>query len=360
MPPVEIGLPQAALLAALGLGAGLLLFGRGLGAYRDALRVRDQASARIGTLPAGEVRLSGTVAAGALTLVSPLQSRPCVYYRASIVEEGAGDEGSRTLLAEERAVAFFLEDATGRVRVLPGRAEWDVPDRFDERTGLGGDEPAGLERNAGPAVRASEPDREAAVAALLTVRLPRVEGWWPTALGGVRRRRRYREARLEPGETATVVGAALPYRDLADPEHAMLADGAIAADDALVAEEVAEARAAGRLASSPEEAWGNAAIPGFGIGRPTRPPELDAGALPPPPADASFAARAASLFEIEPDELVVAATASRPLAIYAGDPGAAVAREEQTFFVGLLGAVLAIISAVALALLLGAAMAGSA
>ena len=41
---------------------------------------------------------------------------------------------------------------------------------------------------------------------------------------------------------------------------------------------VAEARAAGILRATPEEAWGNAAIPGFGIGRPTRPPELDPGA----------------------------------------------------------------------------------
>ena len=44
-----------------------------------------------------------------------------------------------------------------------------------------------------------------------------------------------------------------------------------------IAANIAEARAAGILLTDPEDAWGNAAIPGFGIGRPTRQPELDPG-----------------------------------------------------------------------------------
>lgn len=71
---------------------------------------------------------------------------------------------------------------------------------------------------------------------------------------------------------------------------------------------------------------GNAAIPGFGIGRPVRPPELDPGAAP-------------------------------PLLISLGAPAAAVNREEERFVVGLLGAVLAIGSAVILAVTLSVAAA---
>jgi hypothetical protein len=55
-------------------------------------------------------------------------------------------------------------------------------------------------------------------------------------------------------------------------------------------------------------------------------------------------------FELPPDALVVAAAGDTPLVIAAGTPGEVVARQEGVFLVGLLGAVLAIASAVFLAL----------
>ena len=76
----------------------------------------------------------------------------------------------------------------------------------------------------------------------------------------------------------TIVGTALPFGHLPDPFGAdrmdRAADPLTGLDDPEVAAEVAAARAAGTLLT-PEEAWGNAAIPGFGIGRPVREPELD-------------------------------------------------------------------------------------
>ena len=80
---------------------------------------------------------------------------------------------------------------------------------------------------------------------------------------------------------------------------------------------LAEARAAGILAATPEEAWGNAAIPGFGIGRPARAPELDPAADVPALASREEAAAAEARFEIPAGELVVAAARGAP----AGDPG---------------------------------------
>ena len=50
--------------------------------------------------------------------------------------------------------------------------------------------------------------------------------------------------------------------------------------DPEIAADFDAARAAGTLASSPEDAWGNASIPGFGIGEPVRAPHLDPEALP--------------------------------------------------------------------------------
>ena len=97
-------------------------------------------------------------------------------------------------------------------------------------------------------------------------------------LGAGGGRRSYREDRLEPGDEVTVIGRALPFGDLIDPDGADLGlDGAGSrpGDDPEIAADLEAARAGGTLLTDPEDAWGNAAIPGFGIGRPTRPPELD-------------------------------------------------------------------------------------
>jgi hypothetical protein len=146
----------------------------------------------------------------------------------------------------------------------------------------------------------------------------------------------------------------MPFADLADPAVADVAlGGELAADDPEVAADVAEARAAGLLADDPEEAWGNAAIPGFGIGRPVREPELHPDATRPTLAEPDAAARAERRFTIAPETLVVAGAPDVPLLIVHGIPGAATARHQDRFVLGLFGAVLAIASAMALAVMIG-------
>jgi hypothetical protein len=122
--------------------------------------------------------------------------------------------------------------------------------------------------------------------------------------------------------------------------------------DPEIAADLDEARAAGVLKADPEDAWGNAAIPGFGIGRPVRPPELDPDADPLPIATAEEAARATRAFEIDPQTLVLAASTEVPLLIAYGSPSAAVDRERGRFRVGLLGAILAVASAMGFAIML--------
>ena len=169
--------------------------------------------------------------------------------------------------------------------------------------------------------------------------------------GTGRRRRRYREARLAPGDTVTIVGRAIPFSDLADPTEADQASGSgVAADDPEISADLAEARAAGLLADDPAEAWGNAAIPGFGIGRPVRPPELDAEADALPLGSAEEAAAIERRFTIAGGTLILASAPDVPLLIAHGLPGAAADRHQDQFVIGLLGAVLAIGSAIALAL----------
>lgn len=346
--------PEGLIVSVPALVFGLWLLGRGLIAYRDEARVGDIATSKISTLAAGEVRLTGTVEAAEMTLVSPLQSVPCVYYRSRIREERQENDSGDTL-NEENAISFRVRDASGAIRVVPrGRVDWNVPDRWEAETDIGGDDPPGLDRNRGASTAPSELDREAAIADLLTVKPahPDPDGLSPS-LGGIlirsSGRRTYSEARLEPGETVTIVGAARPYRDL----EAEIAQP-IPLDDPELEAALAAARASGRLATTPEEAWGNAAIPGFGIGRPTRPPELDREADAPPtpsPAEAEAAeAQAAARFVIGPDELIVGQPEGEgQLVVYPGTPAEAVDRERDTLLIGLLGAVLAIGAALLIA-----------
>jgi hypothetical protein len=150
----------------------------------------------------------------------------------------------------------------------------------------------------------------------------------------------------------TIVGRALPFSDLDDPTEADIAEGSLAVDDPEVTGDIAEAREAGVLVGSPEEAWGNAGIPGFGIDRPTRRPEIDARAHGASLAGASETARITSVFSIPPETLVLASTPDLPLLIAFGLPQAVMGRQQGRFIVGLLGAILSIGSAMVLALMI--------
>lgn len=215
-----------------------------------------------------------------------------------------------------------------------------------------GDEPPGLAIRTGDATRLSEPDRATAIAELLRVHDPDT-GDRPALLRASDRHRRYREARLEPDDVVTIVGRALPFSDLADPAAADAGTGWDLLDsDPEIAADIADARAAGSLADDSADAWGNAAIPGFGIGRPVATPEIDPAADRLPLATAEEAARAERTFEISPETLVLASSAEVPLLIAYGTPDSVVERSQLRFAVGLLGAVLAITSAIVLAVMI--------
>lgn len=354
-------LTPGVVLAASGILAGLALLWRGLQGFRLGARVADVATSRIASLAAGEVRVHGVAEPAEITLVSPLTSTPCVWYRARI--ERFGDDDREDTFEEERGIGFRVRDETGSIRVFPRGAHVDAPPAFDERTGMLGAEPGGLRLRSGsafgPGAIGTEASREAAIAGLLTVRRPE-----PTSAladfgrGRDRGRRRYVEARLVPGDEVTVVGTALPFGHLADPTASDVltaADGTALLDEETQAS-IAEARAAGLLVSR-EEAWGNAAIPGFGIGQPVTAPELDARATPPPLATERDAERFERTWDLAPNLLVIAAAPDAPLVVAAGNPGLVQDRQQEQFLVGLLGAILAIGSAVALALLWSGALA---
>ena len=129
--------PQIAFIAVVGLVAGLWLLVRGMAGYRDATRIADTSTSRIATLAAGEVQISGVIEPAELTLVSPLQSSTCVYYRSSIDRTDDGTDLDADF-HEERAVGFRVRDESGDIRVFPRGARWDAPLVLDEATGIHG------------------------------------------------------------------------------------------------------------------------------------------------------------------------------------------------------------------------------
>jgi hypothetical protein len=359
-----IGPTGPATLAILGIGAGLVLLYRGMGGYRRANLISDIAGSTISAIAVGENRVSGTIEAAELTLTSPLQSEPCVYYRASVTEEG--DRSESRIFHDERAVGFRVRDASGAIRVFPRGAAFDVPDVFHARSGMLGDEPIGLRLRNGPATDVAEKDRATQIADLLTVHTPgsALDGsdgsparrssaglFDASGLGLGGGRRQYREARLAVGDPVTVVGMVLPFDQLSDPDGSDAMDGDLGevTGDPEIAADLAAAEARGALATSPEQAWGNAAIPGFGIGRPVRAPTLDPAASSERLATAAEAARAQRTFDITPASLILAGGSEMRLLVTLGTPAVAAQRADDRFIAGLLGAVLAIGSAVALA-----------
>ena len=172
------------------------------------------------------------------------------------------------------------------------------------------------------------------------------------------RGRRYEESRLDVGDTVTVVGTALPFGHLDDPDGAdhldRYGDPLAALDDPEVAMNIAEAREAGILDDA-RGGVGQRRDPGLRH-RPARPatgarPGGDGARARPRPRRPS--ASSAS-FDLEPDLLVLAAGRDTPLLVAHGAPGEVVAREEGRFLLGLLGAILAIAGAIGAAVLLAA------
>jgi hypothetical protein len=353
-------------LAIVGLLGGIVLFGRGLVAYRRDRLISAVATSRLDSLAAGEVRVSGVVEALDHTLTSPLQSRPCVWYRARIEST---DDSRRVLFDEERAVHFRVTDGHGQIRVIPNGARWEIGAAFDESTSISGDDPVGLDRRQGAGYGVatpgdvdamSEADRQTAIDALLSFDLgaPAEDRGWGATPGILGTRllkssgKHYREARLELGDVVTILGQALPWSDVREQLHR---DGASSNVERAIAGDIAEARAAGELAATPEEAWGNAAIPGFGIGRPTRHPELDP-KVPLPPVESPEAhEQALERYRIPDESLVLTRGSGAELAIYPGTPQLATRQHDSTFLLGMVGAVMSVCCTLAL----GAILSGS-
>jgi hypothetical protein len=120
------------LFVAIFLGMGILLFIFGFKKYSEYRVLRDTPRAKVRSIPMGLVHLQGK-AVGEKQLTSPLTRQPCFYYQLRIekwVRKDKDHEGWQRYATDHDAVEFWLEDSTGKVRVNPKSAEYDVTRTF--------------------------------------------------------------------------------------------------------------------------------------------------------------------------------------------------------------------------------------
>ena len=273
--------------------------------YRSALLVADTSTSTIGSLAAGEVRISGVIEAAELTLVSLLQSAPCVYYRATI--GAGGDVADRRRRRHARSARSAFASATrpaasGSSRAAPGSTHRV---RFDEETGAMGDEPPGL-RSARAARRGlaevdrADRHRRAADGARPRSRRPAA---WRRCATATRRRRLPRDPAGAWRLRSPIVGRALPFPTSPTRSRRTIGTEADRARrDPEIAADIAEARAAGTLVARPRGRLGQRRDPGVRH----RPAGDRAGTRPgrrrPAAGDPAEAARAERTFEIAPGD----------------------------------------------------------
>jgi hypothetical protein len=119
--------------ALVGAAAGGYLFFRGLRMLQRKRLILNTPSSKIRSASMGLVEVSG-LAVGPYTMVAPITSLPCYYYRTMAWQwKHAGKNSEWVKVADESLhLPFYLDDNTGRVLVNPQGAELDIHRDFHE------------------------------------------------------------------------------------------------------------------------------------------------------------------------------------------------------------------------------------
>lgn len=200
-------------LGQVALGALVALVGGGIGLRfaRRNWRIRRTLSnaegARAGSLDRGAVELAGTARPAAETFMSPLTGQECLAYQYEVEERQrrSGEEGTsrttwQTVVDDERAAPFYVDDSTGRAMVDAGIAEFRLAEAytFDSEDATAGAAERVVATLTG---RDAEPD--------VPIRDDRLE-----EMRTGHRRRRYTERLILPGESVYVYGEAVPPSEI--------------------------------------------------------------------------------------------------------------------------------------------------
>lgn len=184
--PLQVSLDGLFVLLLL-FGLGLLMVYRGFDEYRTGRLIRDTATETVRAAAVGRTELEGTVEPAGPTLARPFTDGDCVYAHYRIREEredSDGDTSWTTLDQDTWVVDFLLDDGTGRILVDPEvSAKFEISDANTTRIVVpsGRSEPAGVAEFLEQGTDADPSSR---------------------------RRRKYYQEVIPPGETVYVLGGA--------------------------------------------------------------------------------------------------------------------------------------------------------
>jgi hypothetical protein len=117
----------------IGLCVGIYLFIQGFRLLQRRRLILDTPISKVRSASLGMVELSG-LAAGPYTIVAPITTRACYYYRTLAWEwkqQGKNKQWVK-VAAESMHVPFFLDDNTGKVLVDPRGADLDLHRDFQQ------------------------------------------------------------------------------------------------------------------------------------------------------------------------------------------------------------------------------------
>ncbi|MFB3923465.1 MAG: hypothetical protein ACE145_17220 [Terriglobia bacterium] len=115
----------------IGFGAGIYLFVKGFREFRKYRLMADTPVIPIRSMAMGLVEIYGT-ARGEQLVSSPVSHTPCFWYRVVIqkrTKDSKGRESWSHFATDVNGIDFYLEDATGKVRVRPVNAELDLKEQ---------------------------------------------------------------------------------------------------------------------------------------------------------------------------------------------------------------------------------------
>jgi len=117
----------------VGFCAGIGLFFQGFRLLQRRRLILDTPFSKIRSAPMGLVEING-LAIGPYTMVAPITSRPCYYYRTLVWEwKQSGKNKQWVKVAGEcMHVPFFVDDNTGRLLVDPRGADLDLHRDFEQ------------------------------------------------------------------------------------------------------------------------------------------------------------------------------------------------------------------------------------
>lgn len=123
---------RAAIFGAVFCGAGLFAFFWGLLCYQRRRLMQNTPPSKVEAVALGLAELCGRAVPNE-PMTSPIEQRPCVYWRYKVEEWRSRGKSSSwvTIDKGECRVPFYLEDETGKIMVVPDKATIDIPKNLE-------------------------------------------------------------------------------------------------------------------------------------------------------------------------------------------------------------------------------------